>query len=364
MAKMIKFNLVVDNIPIRTIEELKNNFNIDDILEYYKGGILERWLTVRELKDYLKKVKAIHSDDDIAIARQLINIFQVGGEEDKIDYALEVLRFEKNREARLKELEEKDIRRNNIITAYHQEYEAILNALKPTSFTITEWTIDKLTEIYYVFAELRKLKNKKIYNPDELLQEIFDLLGEDIVKNYQNQILEYTEKTHKKNIISLIKEIIENYQKIFEADIVRFYEDFFELSPLAIFAVLMNKKGRQLFFNNEKINLKINEIIQWDFLYHVEPKNKPFRGYPANEYWQDIEPSGQEFMIIRIEPGTFVRNLGKQGESLSSEDVNGKFPILNGIDYKSNNENHKIVYLPCSEDNEFYFSKNQELNKV
>ena len=36
MAKTIKFNLICDNTPVRTIEDLQNNFSIEDVLNYYR----------------------------------------------------------------------------------------------------------------------------------------------------------------------------------------------------------------------------------------------------------------------------------------------------------------------------------------
>ena len=43
--------------------------------------------------------------------------------------------------------------------------------------------------------------------------------------------------------------------------------------------------------------------------------------------------------------GSYIRNLGFHGEELSSADINGKFPILKGIDYKSNSVNHTLYYI-------------------
>lgn len=40
MAKTIKFNLICDNTPVRTIEDLQNNFSIEDVLNYYRNGLL------------------------------------------------------------------------------------------------------------------------------------------------------------------------------------------------------------------------------------------------------------------------------------------------------------------------------------
>ena len=54
MAKTIKFNLICDNTPVRTIEDLQNNFSIEDVLDYYRNGLLCRWLKVRGYEEELK----------------------------------------------------------------------------------------------------------------------------------------------------------------------------------------------------------------------------------------------------------------------------------------------------------------------
>ena len=40
MAKTIKFNLICDDKPVRTIEDLQNNFSIEDVLEYYSNKFI------------------------------------------------------------------------------------------------------------------------------------------------------------------------------------------------------------------------------------------------------------------------------------------------------------------------------------
>jgi len=55
MAKTIKFNLICDNTPVRTIEDLQNNFSIEDVLDYYRNGLLCRWLKVRGYEEELEK---------------------------------------------------------------------------------------------------------------------------------------------------------------------------------------------------------------------------------------------------------------------------------------------------------------------
>ena len=77
MAKTIKFNLICDGNPVRTIEDLQNNFSIDDVLAYYNNQLLHRWLRVRGYDMDLEAVSAITSKEPIEIIKELIRIFDV-----------------------------------------------------------------------------------------------------------------------------------------------------------------------------------------------------------------------------------------------------------------------------------------------
>ena len=59
MAKPIKFNMKVDSVPVRTMEELIEHFNISDVVELYESGTLLRWLQAREYLDYAEKIRQI-----------------------------------------------------------------------------------------------------------------------------------------------------------------------------------------------------------------------------------------------------------------------------------------------------------------
>jgi hypothetical protein len=71
---------------------------------------------------------------------------------------------------------------------------------------------------------------------------------------------------------------------------------------------------------------------------------KSFAG-ATDSYWKDIEPKGKQFLVIKMGDGDFIRNSGKNGEELKASDINGQFLILNGIDYKSNNASHQLIYM-------------------
>jgi hypothetical protein len=71
---------------------------------------------------------------------------------------------------------------------------------------------------------------------------------------------------------------------------------------------------------------------------------KTFAGHTEG-YWKDLQPQGKKFLVIKMENGNFVSNQGVTGEEIGSEQINGKFLILDGIKYKSNNANHRLVYM-------------------
>ena len=50
-------------------------------------------------------------------------------------------------------------------------------------------------------------------------------------------------------------------------------------------------------------------------------------------------------MIISMGLGDFVRSAGLQGGDLASTDIENKFVIVDGIDYKSNSASRQLLYM-------------------
>ena len=50
-------------------------------------------------------------------------------------------------------------------------------------------------------------------------------------------------------------------------------------------------------------------------------------------------------MILSMERGNYIRPAGQSGQDLAADNVNGKFLILDGIDYKSNSQTQKLLYM-------------------
>lgn len=326
MAKTIKFNLMLDGKPVRTIEELQENFCIDDILEFYQKGLLQKWLKVRGFDEYLKKVESISEKKPAII--ELIKIFELEKSEKEIKEAVYSLEFWQERKIELEEWNKKDVKVKEIIADYHNGYGAL---------------------------KAKILENK-----------------------YDMPFMK-----------SAAKEIFNKYYEIFKIDFRYFFNDFKETSPLIIYAVLMNNDLRNLFLEDKYIKKElmskftleknkssatngikedvtsISQLFQsWGNTSFVEKatydedKNEAefsimkeynifihsFIG-KTDGYWKDLEVEKTKVMVLSIPAGTFVRSANNPKEELSATDVNGNFVILDGLLYKSNNSTSPIVYM-------------------
>ena len=102
MTKTIKFNLILDGEPVRTLDQLKDNFNIDDILQHYKSGVLQRWLETRGIEEELKKINKIKGSNLIETAKNLSEIFNKNISIEEIGHAVYHLQIKQDEEDRLK----------------------------------------------------------------------------------------------------------------------------------------------------------------------------------------------------------------------------------------------------------------------
>ena len=76
MAKT-RFNLNYNGKAIRYIDELRENFSVEAVLEDYQNGRLDRWLEARWFHNELEKVRAIRTTEPCEILSALIHVFKV-----------------------------------------------------------------------------------------------------------------------------------------------------------------------------------------------------------------------------------------------------------------------------------------------
>ena len=215
MAKTIKFNLQIDGNYVNSIVGLRENFCINDVLELYKNGLLEKWLKVRGFNEYLSKVKKIDKNSDNTIV-DLIKIFDMEKDDNAIGDAIYSFAFDKKRIEDLEKFEKSDIKLREIINKYHKDY------------------IDLKTEI---------------------------------VANKENMAF----------LKSASNEISKNYLQLFQLDYIDSFFYFNENAPLFIYANLMNEKLKHMWITNASISQVLNQSYTlndmdkvYNFIYSFE----------------------------------------------------------------------------------------------
>ena len=290
MAKTIKFNLICDEKPIRTIEDLQNNFSIEDVLTYYNNKLLHRWLSVRGYDAELKAVSAITTDDSIEIIKELIHIFNVETDEKKVEESIYMFQYQEERRQTYEIYKIENYNVVNIIEDYEHDYLQLVRGI--------------------------------LINPNDV----------SLIK-------------------ANIAEMVSNYDWVFELNHRELFWNLMKHSPLGVMCLLMNEESRKYYLpggdNEDKKRMFqaiCNLIEQSDFEKLLRGNLITFSGM-TDGYWKDLEPKGKKFMIVSMEIGDFVRSAGKSGGDLTGSDIKNAFVILDGIDYKSNYSSHKLRYM-------------------
>lgn len=311
MAKSIKFNLICDNIPIRTIDDLRNNFSIEDVLDYYRNGLLKRWLDVRGYAAELKKVEEIKNDDSIEILEKLIEIFNVETDKEIIKKDLYVLRFKEEKKILLKEYYEQKTNKNSIINDFCSGYDELVESLIGSADDISKIKaiITELTDEYLwvLGVDYRKLFYK-MFDKSYLLV-LCALMNEKFRNYYLPSVIKMEDGTERRDI--------DSNSPNYDDDKVRMYQK-------------IRKICDEVYGN--KLQEQFGGVI------------KTFNG-ETDGYWKDLEPAGKKYMVIMMGNGDYVRSAGNNGGDLNYTDINYNFKILDGIDYKSNSASRILYYM-------------------
>lgn len=326
MAKTIKFNLICDDKPVRTIEDLQENFSIEDVLKYYQNGLLLRWLEVRGYEAEYKKVSEIREIEALEIVKELIKIFDIEADEKKVEEGVYMLQFLEERKELCEAYKQDSFKAQGIIDDYQSGFKQLIDGI--------------------------------IENPNDVAR-----------------------------IKANIAELMSGYKWAMDLNHRQLFWELKELSPLAIMCFLMNDEARKYYLpmpvrkdnvsdeEEKKVNIAAAAFVKKeddstavsydtennadkrnmynaicsmlessDFVSRLGDNLHIFAGV-TDGYWKDLEIKGKKYMIISMESGDYVRSAGLQGGDLASTDIENKFVIVDGIDYKSNSSYRQLLYM-------------------
>lgn len=290
MAKTIKFNLILDNYPVRNIEGLQEHFSIEDMLKYFENGLLLRWLNVRGYDEQYAAVEAIDKSlDRKEIVTSLVKIFEVA------------------------EMDIADIEKAIGILTY----------------------LDEEKELNAIYKENAYAKKQVV---------------DDYHSGYTALIMHMEE--NKDNMALLKADAIQMEREYFGLFELNHYELYFRLvesAPKAIFAILTRDAFRK-FWIGEEANTKIYSSVKTALL--ATAKAKEILGDDlkivkrnTRSMWDPIERPEVKLMVISIVWGTFIKNAGNFSEKLGNTDVNDKLVKFDGLEYQCNNETYELLYM-------------------
>ena len=303
MAKTIKFNLICDEKPVRTIEDLQSNFSIEDVLDYYNNKLLHRWLSVRGYNSELEAGSAITSNDPMEIIKELIRIFDVSTDEKKVEESIYMLKYLDERKELCAIYEQENYKAKSIIDDYEAGYRQLVDGIleNPSDVAIIKANIAEIASNY---AWILKLNHRNLFYVlrEKSVLAVMCLLMNEKSRNYYLPV-ELTE----------------------------------EDGPVPL-DTAKNADKKAMF---EYICLMIKRS---DFTTTLEGNLVSFSGM-TDGYWKDLEPKGKRYMIVSMGDGDYVRSAGHSGGDLSSADILNKFVIVDGVDYKSNSDTRKLLYM-------------------
>lgn len=332
MAKTIKFNLICDDKPVRTIEDLQENFSIEDVLKYYQNGLLLRWLEVRGYESEYKKVSDISEIEALEIVKELIKIFDVEADEKKVEEGVYMLQFLEERKELCEAYKQDSFKAQGIIDDYQTGYKQLIDGIieNPNDVARIKANIAELMSGYkwamdlnhrQLFWELKELSPLAI---------MCFLMNDEARKYYlpmpvrRDNASDADEEEKKVNIAAAAV----------AAAFVKKEDD----STAVSYDTENNADKRNMY------NAICSMLKSSDFVSRLGDNLHVFAGV-TDGYWKDLETKGKKYMIISMGSGDYVRSAGLQGGDLASTDIENKFVIVDGIDYKSNSSSRQLLYM-------------------
>ena len=338
MAKKIKFNLQVNGASVSSLESLQNNFNIEHIMEHFKSGLLMRWLEVQGLETELKELKKLDQNSD-NLAQSILKIFDMDFDKNALKIILNDINYKEYKENLLKTNENLEKNAKSFLREYHNKFHDII------------WDIIKNSE------NVEKIKsNLKIIEND-----YFDLF----LLQFQTLVSVFKADAPLALIFGLgtekIRKMLLAYINIEEAGDHNKYcyiGDEIEVSVDGVVASIKDETKEYLNSINlksidylhygyfEAISKVVYESLKFDYS-KLGDVIKIFKG-STDGLWRDLVARNKRVLVLGISDLAKASQIPKDGETnkpIGIDEINGKFIILNGLNYQSSNNNAYIVYV-------------------
>lgn len=375
MAKTIKFNLILDNQPVRTIDELRENFSIEDMLKYFKNGFLLRWLKVRGYEEYQAVAAIDSSSTNKNIVLALIEIFNISDVDiADVEEVASMIEYQEQTTKLNEVYAENAFDKKQIIEDYHAGYDNLILHMEENSRNVGILKADvlqiekeyaKLFALNYYDLYYRLLRSAPKAISIMITKELFKkywvdeganekirqsiMLEEYIISEFTyDELIQHMEK-NSNNMPILKTDVLQIEKRYFN----QFTSDYSYLSslcyaaPKAIFAMLTRNSFREYLIGdkaNDDIKNRIENYLLDENLLELH-LGSDLKRYSKNTLgsWVQIESPNVKIMVLS-NIGSAIRSPGSD-KTFWHTDIQKSLPIFDGIDYRSTSNFCELLYM-------------------
>lgn len=339
MAKTIKFNLICDDYPCRTLDDLREHFSVEDVLGYYNSGLLNKWLDARGYTKEKTEIEEIRRTDSREIVKELIKIFEVETDETKIDHDLYIYDYREKQSVQAEcDKEQKTTEQEaakRYLDGYTQQIQTILNHSKEMG-TIKA-ALETIVDDYMGLFELDYTRLFKLFL-NHAPMAIFAALMNSVMREYIIPVED--ESNHANGVIdNQIKTLASLLNVQLEDDM-----------PDDVKKGLADDRAH-FKANQDRIIYRINQIVNdkdetklhealGEVLKCCKAKDNAGHWIPL---WHDDRP---KLMILKVDQMDRIHPSGTGPDTiLQTQEINGAFLLINKPEYEGGNPDSFVYYL-------------------
>ena len=247
MAKVLKFDLMLDNCNVRSLEGLQEHFVIEYVLKYFEDGTLSRWLKVLNYSEQLAEVEAIDKTlDKKDIALQLAHIFGIENVDSAdVEKALSVFSYLEKKQELTATVQENALFKKQAVEEYFADYEALIQHMIDNSGGNI---VEKLNKVFDEYGLGQRILARTHGNHDYC--DVTDVICPYLHVNTDISI----------NVGALkedVQKLEQEYLQLVKLSFSELYFRLVEIAPMAIVTMLWSDTFRELLIGeNANVYLK------------------------------------------------------------------------------------------------------------
>ena len=344
--KKIKFALLLNDKPCRSLEDIRENFDAEDIIKNFDNGVLLKWLKIYNLDELYNKALLIDKNSENKLHHLLDLFFEDEAKKEEL-----INKYKEEKESKIKEekqrvKEEKRLEAENkkrLDEEHKKNYEYVVKSIikNKKDYGFVKKSIYEnnkiLMENYSDFFE--KLKSGKC------LFGILSVLANEDTRNYflnDRNIM----NSIKYNVIkgidrTLIVDINKNYKldyKNINLLVANGAKNLFSLISYAPLSIFGEKYGGL----PSALRSSSNETTKYDYIFN---KIEIYQEVNNRENVFITLVKNKKCLILHINSDMTIRSSEDKNKLYTYKDIDNKFLILNGIDYKSSGKVSDLVYM-------------------